>query len=79
MQTSFLTGIKNLNVYFKEIIKSGLKNIDLREKITFLGIAFEKIVIIKTYDKTLSLNYALFLISLCYLLYYSNTFLPSAE
>ena len=65
MQTSFLTGISNLNVYFKEIIKSGLKNIDLRKKITFLGIAFEKIVIIviiiiKTYDKTLSLNYALF-------------------
>ena len=53
----FLTGITNT---FEEIIKSGLKNIDLTKKLSFWESHAKKIIIIKTDDRTLSLKFALF-------------------
>ena len=53
----FLTGITNT---FEEIIKSGLKNIDLTKKLSFWESHAKKKIIIKTDDRTLSLKFALF-------------------
>lgn len=54
----FLTGITNL--YVRGNNQKWPKEYRVNEKIKFLGIACEKIIIIKTDDRTLSLKFALF-------------------
>lgn len=54
----FLTGITNL--YLRGNNQKWPKKYRFNEKIKFLGIAWEKIIIKKTDDRTLSLKFALF-------------------